>query len=201
MPLFLKRLILLTSITAAFAGDKELSKFEVRPPASYPSHQTSDKITIGAEVIETDEQARPAFGKANPYNDGILPVLVVIQNNRPHALRVDRLMADYVAADRSRIENTPAQDLRFLKGAKQPSMSPGPVGGIRIKRKKQPLSEWEIEGRAFTAKMIPPGESASGFLYFQTGHRTGSTLYLSGLRDAVSGEELLYFEIPLAAVR
>ncbi len=201
MPLFLKRLILLTSITAAFAGDKEAAKFEARPAASYSTHQTADKITVGADVIETDDQARPAFGKENPYKYGILPVLVVIQNDSPHAVRADRLNAVYIAPDRSRIENTPAQDLRFLRGAKQPSMSPGPLGGIHVKRKKQPLSEWEIEGRAFSAKMIPPGESASGFLYFQTGHRTGSTLYLSGLRDAVSGEEVLYFEIPLAVVR
>ncbi len=49
--------------------------------------------------------------------------------------------------------------------------------------------------------MIPPGESASGFFYFQTGHRSGSKLYVSGLRDAISGQEILYFELPLENVR
>jgi hypothetical protein len=49
--------------------------------------------------------------------------------------------------------------------------------------------------------MIPPGETASGFFYFQTGHRTGSTLFVSGLKEAASNQELIYFELPLAAVR
>jgi hypothetical protein len=63
--------------------------------------------------------------------------------------------------------------------------------------KKSPLDVWEIEGRAFTAKMIPPGQTASGFFYFQTGMQRGSTVYLSGLREAASGKELMFFEIPL----
>jgi hypothetical protein len=192
---------LLTSITAAFAADKDKPKFEAAPAASYPHKQTSDKITIAASVFETAEQAQPAFGKVNPYNYGVLPVLVVIQNDSPNAIRVDGMKLEYVTPDRSRIENTPAQEVRFLHGAKQPKMTPGPVGGIHVGRDKNPLAEWEIEGRAFSAKMIPPGQSASGFFYFQTGHRSGSTLYLSGIRDAASGRELLYFEIPLPNVQ
>jgi hypothetical protein len=78
---------------------------------------------------------------------------------------------------------------------------PRPLGLPPSSKIKQPLGEWEIEGRAFAAEMIPPGESASGFFYFQTGHRSGSTLFVSGLRDAASNQELIYFELPLAAVR
>jgi len=50
---------------------------------------------------------------------------------------------------------------------------------------------------AFAAKMLPPGQSASGFFYFQTGFMRSSTLFVSGLKDAKSGEEIFYFEIPL----
>jgi hypothetical protein len=45
--------------------------------------------------------------------------------------------------------------------------------------------------------MLPPGQSASGFFYFQTGLRAGSTIYLNGLEEAGSGKQLLFFEIPL----
>jgi hypothetical protein len=45
--------------------------------------------------------------------------------------------------------------------------------------------------------MLPAGESASGCFYFQTRFRGGSTLFLSGLRQAASGKELFYFELPL----
>jgi hypothetical protein len=44
--------------------------------------------------------------------------------------------------------------------------------------------------------MIPPGQSAGGFFYFQTGHRPGARLYVTGIGEASSGRELLYFEFP-----
>jgi hypothetical protein len=34
-------------------------------------------------------------------------------------------------------------------------------------------------------------------VYFRTGHRSGSNLYVTGLREAGSGKELFFFEIPL----
>jgi len=52
--------------------------------------------------------------------------------------------------------------------------------------------------RAFAAKMLPPGDSASGFFYFEARPEVGDKIYLNGLRDARSGEEILYFEFPLA---
>jgi len=55
----------------------------------------------------------------------------------------------------------------------------------------------QFEGRAFGAKMLPPGESAHGFVYFFTGHRTGSRIYLTGIQQAATGKELFYFDVPL----
>lgn len=187
----------------ASAAEKDKTKFETGPASSYPARQTSGKITLAvAAVIETDDQARAAFGKLNPYKYGVLPILVVIQNDSNEAIRTDKLRMDYIAPDGSHVEATPAQDVRFLAGPKRPNAVPGPnpTGVPRIGRNKNPLAAWEIEGRAFSAKMIPAGQSASGFLYFQTGHRSGSSLYVTGLREAASGKELLYIEVPLKDV-
>jgi hypothetical protein len=76
-------------------------------------------------------------------------------------------------------------------------MTPGPAGKVKISKGKNPLTAWEIEGRAFAAKMLPAGQTASGFFYFQTGLQRGATLYLNGLADAASGQEMFYYEIPL----
>ncbi len=198
----LKRWIPWTIIAIALAADKDHARFEPLPVMEYPNHQTSDGVTAAALPFETDQQAQPAFGKVNPYKYGVLPILIVIQNNSKLAIRADRIKLEYIWPDRSRIEPTPAQELKYIFGAPKPKSASVPLP-IPIPRgkPKQLLSEWEIEGRAFAAKMIPPGETASGFVYFQTGHRTGSTLYLSGLRDAATNQELLYFELPLAAVK
>jgi len=172
----------------------------VKAAGAYPHHQTSEKITIAAEPMETDEQAHEAFGKVNPYRYGVLPVLLVIQNDGPDAIKVDHIKLIYSLPDGSRIEATPAQDVRFIHGTQAPNRLPGPAGGITIKRTpKNPLAEWEIEGRAFAAKMVPAGQSASGFVYFQLEHSSAAaSVYISGLEDPVSGKELYFFEIPMS---
>lgn len=193
-------LLLLVSIAAAAGADSDKSKFEVRPADSYPHRQVSENVTIAAEPIETDEQAREAFGKTNPYRYGILPVLLVIRNDGPNALRVENMKVSYTLPDHTKVEATPAQDVRFIHGAQQPKGVSGPLGGIKISRApKNPLAGWEIEGRAFAAKMIPPGQTASGFVYFQVPQASAAAaVYISGLENASTGKELYYFEIPMS---
>ena len=60
------------------------------------------------------------------------------------------------------------------------------------------LNGWELQGRAFAAKMLPPHQSAHGFFYFNTAHFRASQLYITGIREAATGKELFYYEIPLA---
>jgi hypothetical protein len=196
--------ILFVSITAgvfrADGGDSDKGKFVVRPVADYPHRQTSEKVTIAAETYETDAQTAEAFGKVNPFRLGVLPVLIVIQNNSPDAIRVDGMKCFYELPDRTRVEATPAQDVKYLHGAKAPGGVNKPLGGIAVRRApKNPLAEWEIEGRGFAAKMIPAGESASGFVYFQTQlSSAAASVYISGLANPVTGKELYYFEIPMS---
>ena len=195
MPFVFKRLALLMSIAAAFAADKE--PFKAAPAASYAHHQTNEKVTIGVEAFTTADQAKTAFGKLNPYPYGILPVLVVIQNDGDQTIRLDHLKAEYVGAGGNRVEATPAKDIRYLSSSgKKPTVIPGPTGPVSLK-KKNPLDVWEIEGRSLVAAVLPPGQSASGFLYFQTGLHATASVYLSGFTEAGTGKELLFFEIPL----
>jgi len=182
----------------ALPGAKEQAKFTPGAAASYASHQTNDKVTIGVLPYFNDEDTRPVFGKHNPYTYGVLPVLVVIQNDGPKTIKVHPLEAVWVGPNRDRVEATPAKDIRYLNAPRRPSAIPGPPGlPPKVIGHKNPLDTWEIEGRAFAAEVLPPGQSASGFFYFQTGFQRGSSLYLSGLREAESGRELLYFEIPI----
>lgn len=195
-------LALLISAPLTFAEKKNESKFSVGPAASYPSKQTSDNVTIAAIPYDTEDLARTAFGKVNPYQSGVLPILVIIQNDTQQAIRMDNLKVEYVGVDGSRIESTPALDVKFIgPGPKRPQPNTGsPIPPGLIKHKK-PLAAWEIEGRAFASRMLPPHESASGFFYFQTRQMPGSKLYLTGLHEASSGKQILYFEIPLTKDR
>jgi hypothetical protein len=191
MPLLLAAGLLL-------AADK--TTFQSKPVAEYPHRMSSEGVTIAAQPFVTDDAAKEPFGKVNPWRYGVLPVLVVIQNDSKDTLRVDKMKVSYTLPDNTRIEATPAADVKYLLGAKAPKTVPGPsLPGVHLGgSKKSPLNEWEIEGRAFAAKVIPPGQSASGFFYFQTDVESkASSLYIAGLTNAVSGKELYYFEIPM----
>jgi hypothetical protein len=195
MPRIFKRLALLLSIAAAFAADKDKAAFRPPPLTSLEHRQTNAQVTIGVDPYASPDKAKTAFGKLDPYQYGVLPVLVEIQNDSGKTIRVDKLKAEYVGPHGDRVDATPAKDVRYLRGPNRPSVVPGPIG--KISSRKNPLDAWEIEGRAFAAEMLPAGQSASGFLYFQTGLQRGATIYLNGLTEAASGKELFYFEIPL----
>jgi hypothetical protein len=193
MPFIFKRLALVMSIAAAFAADKDVP-FRAGAASSY-SHQTSEQITIGVDAYASGDKLKTAFGKLDPTRYGVLPVLVVIQNDSGKTLRVSGLKAEYVGPGNARVEATPARDVRYLNGVAVPT---GPKPPISLGSKKNPLSAWEIEGRAFTAESLPAGNAASGFFYFQAEYHPGATIYISGIKEAASGKELLYFEVPVS---
>jgi len=198
MPFIFKRLVLILSITAAWAADKESAAFRPGPISSYTHKQTNAQVTIAVEPFNTAEKEKPAFGKLDLYSFGVLPVLVIVQNSSDKTIRLEHLKAEYVGPNGNHIDATAAKDVQYVNGPSQPSITPGPPGLPPIGRgKKNKLNAPEVEGRAFAAQMLPAGQTASGFLYFQTGLQRGATVVLDGLSEAVSGQQLFYFEIPL----
>ena len=193
MPFIFKRLALFLSIAAAIAADKE---FRAPAVSAFAHKQTNEQLTIGAEAYVNGEKVRVAFGKVVPYDYGVLPVLVAMRNESGKTLRLDRIKVAYNGPKGDRVEATPARDVRFAIPPKRPGYTTGKVP-LPLPAKKNPLNTWEIEGRAFSAQMLPAGQAAFGFFYFQTGLERGATIYLSGISEADSGKELFYFEIPL----
>ena len=180
------------------AKEKERPKFTPGPAASYETRQTISNVTVAAVPYATEGLVVQAFGKVNPNREGVLPVLVVIQNDTGQTLALDKLKVELVTGERDRILATPAADLKYLGGAQRPKVYTGPIpGSPHVSKKKNPLAAWEIEGRAFSARVLTAKDSANGFFYFRASYYPGSTLYITGLREATSGKELFYFEIPL----
>lgn len=166
------------------------------PTVEQMEKQTISEVTIAAQAFDTEALCKPPFGKANPIKYGVLPVWVVVKNNSKKSVKLDGVLFQYHDLNRNKIEATPANEVRFANSPKRPRMSPSPLP-FPLPKGKNPLEAFEIEGRSFAAKMLPPGETAQGFVYFQTDHRGGEKLYVTGLRDAATGEELFFFEVPL----
>jgi len=188
--------LFMAEVTLLAGDSKDAAKFSPGPASSYPAKQTNNHVTVAAVAYDSEELAHTAFGKLNPNQYGVLPVLVVIQNDTDQALKLDRLGAELTGIDGGSVEATPADEVKTLGGVERPNV---PVGTpIPIRRKhKNPLDVWEIDGRSFAAKLIPPHESANGFFYFQTTHRPGAKFYLTGIKVAATGQDIFYFEFPL----
>lgn len=194
-----KCLLLFPIITAGLWADKKDAPFRPEPADAFVTKQTIQDLTIAVQPFDDPDEAKTAFGKLNPYEHGVLPVLVVMKNNGKSTVRFDKMQVMYVAPRGRKVDATPAADVLYLKAGGRPkvSNSPIPTGGPRIKISKNPLKNDVIIERGFSAKMLPPGDAAHGFFYFQTGHSRGTSLYISGVTEAGSGKELFFFEIPL----
>ncbi len=194
--LLISLILFMAAATLLADNSKDAGKFSPGPASSYPAKQTNDHVTVAAIAYDTEELAHSAFGKLNPNQYGVLPVLVIIQNDTDQVLKLDRLETEYTGVDGRHVEATPADEVQTLGGVERPHMPGG--SPIPIHRKhKNPLDVWEIDGRSFAAKLLPAHESASGFFYFQTTHRPGSKFYLTGIKVAATGQDVFYFEIPL----
>lgn len=193
-------IVSLISIQPGQAGDKTSNDktFKAGAAESY-EHQTNDKVTIGAKVFDTLDHTRTAFGKADLNRYGVLPILVVIENKRDKTVDLRSLEVSYVSSTGRHIHHTPPEDIAPLAAPQQRPQTvpqvgiPFPKWGSR----KNPLGVPEITSRAFSAKMLPPGDSADGFFYFQTGSKLGAKLYLNGLREIPSNKDIFYFEFPV----
>ncbi len=165
--------------------------------ASDYAHQSAQQVIVGAKPYDNEELTGEAFGKkADLLRYGVLPVLVVIENKREKSLDLRDLEVNLVAADGRHATAVNPEDISALSHrTKRPHL--GPRSPVPLPSKGNPLNAPQIVERAFSAKMLPPGDSASGFFYFEAKIEGGDKIYLNGLRDARTGEEILYFEFPL----
>jgi len=192
-----KALMVLLSI-AASAADRPV--FRPKPIAELTDKVSVEKVTIAVEAFDEAGRIAEAFGKLQLQRFDVLPVYLVIANARDTPLDLKRFTVTYRPRGGSEIEAIPASEVRFLDGPSRPNMSPFP-GRYPIplpqRRKKGPLESQQFEERGFAAKMIAPGETAQGFVYFQTAYHGPVTITVSGMRDPVKNQDLFYIDVPL----
>lgn len=179
--------------------------FSVGLADDYTAKQSQAGVTLAVKPYHTEELQKEAFGKGEPNRYGILPVLVVITNGGDSAIKLDGMYARY-AHTRSRedVESLTAEDLFFYNPrghAPTKSRLPG-LGNSRTKVKKGPLANQVFSDREFSAPVLPPGATASGFFYFNVGVGgnvlKGASIYVSGLKNMSTGQDLFFFEVPLS---
>lgn len=195
---FKASILLLTSLVSA-AADKGVP-FKPSPASEYEAKANFDQVLIAVDACDTAEKTKTAFGKITPNRYSVLPILLVIENNRKSPLDMRNLRVTYRPRGGQEIESTPSSEVKYEGAGPSKPKLPGttryPIP-LPSRKKNGPLWNDIIDERAFAAKMLAPGESASGFVYFLTEYHGGVTITISGLRDSVAQKDLFYTEIPL----
>lgn len=189
-----KAIIALLSITSGFAAGAE-KKFRAGAPEQY-AHQEGEQVVVGAKAFQSSEETKPVFGKKVDLNRyGILPVLLVIKNNRPKALDLNGIEVKLVPKEgQSVIPVEPGDVAAIAKPVKPPNVNASPIPHIH-----KAMDSLAIIEKAFVAKIVPPGQQVSGFFYFQAHPEPGLKFLVQGIFERASGKQIVYFEIPLSS--
>lgn len=180
-------------------GAQENARFEPRPVAGYRLRQTVQKVTLAVEPYDTPEKVKQAFGKADPFRFGLLPIFLLIANDSDRALRLENMRVQLITSDGQSADAVPGEDMLRTGPVKPPNLGGPKIPGIGRKQRKLKEQDWVIKAREFVAPAIAAGTKEYGFFYFRVAKTRlpGSKVYIRGLRDAQTGQELLYFEVNL----
>jgi hypothetical protein len=197
------------ALTVAFSSLALQAFKDFVPPraenaSTYPCKDAhpNEKVTMAVDVYNAPPKS-DIF--ATPYNqEGILPVFLVITNDGDQPVTVKNMQAELVTAQRSKLESLNTDDVfRRVAHISGSSTSPARVGPIPLgsnKNKKAQKQYEEILNSIFAAEAVEPHTTKAGFLYFDVRDVKqpvdGARVYLTGVRDS-SGNELMYFEVPL----
>jgi hypothetical protein len=194
-------------VCVGLAGAAE-DAFRALPAEQYPAQQKQGDVVVAVKPYHEDSDAQEAFGKTKPFKYGVMPVLLIVTNNGGEPLGLENIKVRFLPAGDSRgLEPVPASDLAYHRASTKPKERPPYIpqvpglGGPKVR--KGPLAAEVIGLREFRAPVVGPETSASGFFYYTTGTASdllhGAAMYISGIRNLSTGQELFYFEIPLGA--
>jgi hypothetical protein len=174
---------------------------------TYPAHDQHSTENVAIAVDLYDMGAKAEIFKVNWRENGYLPVYLVVTNDGDQPIALTDMKIDWVTGNRSKIEPATDDDLarrvgRVKHRGDEPSRNPFPVPlpkkGPQVGLSKE--ARQEIEAAQFRALAVEPHSTRAGFLFFDVqGIRepvAGAHVYVSGVKDS-SGQELMYFEIPM----
>ncbi len=203
--------VLVLALAAPLAGAAQDNS--TRPdPSKFPAYASYQGVTIAAVPIPDTPAAERIFGpRAAPTRAGFLPVEVIIFNQRSEIIRVKVGRIKIIGFDNQFEQVDPqavAEGLYPRPEVDRPKPSRLPVPWPRKpkvkkdkKRAQREEAEAALRSRQLRTALVAPGGYARGYLYFDLRGKSidlaGSSLYVPGVEEEATGEQLLFFEISL----
>ena len=199
-------LLVAAVVAAAFA--REFVMPRPGPATAMPLRDQHPDEKMAVAVDPYDTSAKAALFHPKLLDHDVLPVLVVFTNDGDQPVVLNSVSFQLVTRDRAKATPYSLDDLRRAltklqaprsRGRDQmPLPLPGrnkPHGGL------SQSDQDELEQAMFGARAVEPHATQQGFLFFDVSGlenpADGARLYVTGVKDS-RGQELMYFEVPLA---
>ncbi len=112
--LFLSIALLAAVLLGAGRGSDDKQPFQAGKAAQY-SHQTSEKVLVGAKAFDNADLVAEAFGKKTDLlKYGVLPVLVVVENQRDTSIDLRDMEVSLVASDGRHVSAMSPEEISYL---------------------------------------------------------------------------------------
>ena len=184
------------SLNLLLAGYK-IRNIAVKPAVEYESHQSLQKVVIGARPFDSEEEILSVFDSKKLFQKGIMPVLVVVENNNDFAIRLDG--SDMYLSDGG--VNLPSipypRVLLAITRKKKSTYSPHEDVLLRDIRNKDMVADFER--KSFGEKLIAPHSSDFGIVFFESIQPSDETrIYIPNITNLETQEYLMFFEFTLS---
>jgi hypothetical protein len=175
-----------------------------QPAKTYPAHDEHPTEGVAIALDPYDMADKANIFSVHYSEQGFLPIFLIVTNDGDQPVELSGMKAQLVTANRTKLSPATADDvyrrLSRPSANTSPSPSPLPFPRKKVKGTVSRQAQEEIQNAQFGARAVEPHTTQAGFLFFDvSGISTplaGAHFYLTGVRDA-SGNELMYFEIPL----
>jgi hypothetical protein len=184
-----------------------LAKYKIRKiqPSSareYPAFQDFQKIVIGAYPCDTEAKILELFDTKKLHEKGIMPILLVVENNNNFAIRLDEKEIFLIDVEGTNLPAIPFEDVLLRITLKNPpSTYPTRKSLQRAVRDEEMLMDFEH--KAFGEKLIAPHDSDYGVVFFDwidQGDLAGTRLYFPSVFNFTEDSQLMFFEFGLGPI-
>jgi len=170
---------------------------------SYPQHEQKNGLTIGIHPI-TDKQEVEGIFNANLLKKGILPILVVAENQSPSNSFVMAKEQLYVLnAATGTTSNSQRKDIEHGMTVTGEIIESAFSHGLLLFTGEKLVSDatvinYNLADKEFYSKTLGPSEKASGFVYFQIPKympTAGNYHIVAKVKNSTTGE-VIVFDFP-----
>ncbi|MDA2928186.1 hypothetical protein MYX78_13330 [Acidobacteria bacterium AH-259-G07] len=175
----------------------KIRDIQVKPAEQYSAHQAFQNIVIAAHPCETQAKTLELFDTDKLRKKGILPVLVVVENNNDFAIRIHERDIFFVDQDGTNLPSIPYPEVLLHITLKKSLSDYSTRPELLVRQVVDRKMIMDFEHKAFGEKLVAPGSSDYGVLFFwlpEEGDLAGRRLYIPEILDVTNGAQLMFFE-------